>query len=128
MTSETIMIKEHERIVLSAPVPAEGLEAGDVGTVVHVYKDAGIRSGVHDSRWKDGGCSDRGICPGTAGGKTRDRPCAYADRGLAIHPKSMRPGRLKPGGSRGDSRGTQSHRNFFTRFGLFQPALGQRSK
>ena len=33
------MIKEHERIVLSAPVPAEGLEAGDVGTVVHVYKD-----------------------------------------------------------------------------------------
>jgi hypothetical protein len=37
--TETIMIKEHERIVLSAPVPAEGLEAGDVGTVVHVYKD-----------------------------------------------------------------------------------------
>ena len=39
MMTETIMIKEHERIVLSAPVPAEGLEAGDVGTVVHVYKD-----------------------------------------------------------------------------------------
>jgi hypothetical protein len=33
------MIKEHERVVLSAPVPAEGLEAGDVGTVIHVYKD-----------------------------------------------------------------------------------------
>jgi hypothetical protein len=33
------MIKEHERIVLKAAVPAEGLEAGDVGTVVHVYRD-----------------------------------------------------------------------------------------
>lgn len=34
-----IMIKEHERVVLKAPLPAAGLEAGDVGTVVHVYKD-----------------------------------------------------------------------------------------
>jgi hypothetical protein len=33
------MIKEHERIVLIAPVPASGLEAGDVGSVVHIYKD-----------------------------------------------------------------------------------------
>ena len=33
------MIKEHERVVLTAPVPALGLEAGDVGTVVHVYRD-----------------------------------------------------------------------------------------
>ena len=33
------MIKEHDRIVLKTPVPAEGLEEGDVGTVVHVYKD-----------------------------------------------------------------------------------------
>jgi len=33
------MIKEHERIVLNVAVPAEGLEAGDVGTVVHVYRD-----------------------------------------------------------------------------------------
>ena len=32
-------MKEHERVVLKAPVPAEGLEAGDVGTVVHVYRD-----------------------------------------------------------------------------------------
>jgi hypothetical protein len=32
-------IKEHERIVLTRPVPNEGLEAGDVGTVVHVYRD-----------------------------------------------------------------------------------------
>jgi hypothetical protein len=31
------MIKEHDRIVLTKPVPAEGLEVGDVGTVVHVY-------------------------------------------------------------------------------------------
>ena len=34
-----IMIKEHQRIVLTAPVPDARLEAGDVGTVVHVYKD-----------------------------------------------------------------------------------------
>ena len=33
------MIKEHERVVLTVPVPAERLEAGDVGTVVHVYRD-----------------------------------------------------------------------------------------
>ena len=33
------MIKEHERVVLTTPVAAEGLEAGDVGTVVHIYSD-----------------------------------------------------------------------------------------
>jgi hypothetical protein len=33
------MIKEHERVVLRAAVPACGLEAGDVGAVVHVYRD-----------------------------------------------------------------------------------------
>jgi hypothetical protein len=30
---------EHDRIVLTEAVPAEGLEHGDVGTVVHVYPD-----------------------------------------------------------------------------------------
>ncbi len=33
------MIKEHNRVVLKTALPPEGLEAGDVGTVVHVYKD-----------------------------------------------------------------------------------------
>jgi hypothetical protein len=33
------MIKEHERVVLKTPVPSQALEAGDVGTVVHVYRD-----------------------------------------------------------------------------------------
>ena len=33
------MINEHDRVVLTAPVPSEGLECGDVGTVVHVYAD-----------------------------------------------------------------------------------------
>lgn len=33
------MIREHDRVVLTAPVPKEGLEIGDVGTVVHVYQD-----------------------------------------------------------------------------------------
>ena len=32
-------IREHERVVLTAPIVHEGLEAGDVGTVVHVYDD-----------------------------------------------------------------------------------------
>ena len=33
------MIKEHQRVVLKSPVPDKGLEAGDVGTVIHVYRD-----------------------------------------------------------------------------------------
>jgi len=33
------MLKEHERVVLLTAVAAEGLEAGDVGTIVHVYQD-----------------------------------------------------------------------------------------
>ena len=31
------MIHEHDRVVLTAPLVAEGLEAGDIGAVVHVY-------------------------------------------------------------------------------------------
>jgi hypothetical protein len=33
------VIKEHDRIVLKTDVPDAGLKAGDVGTVVHVYRD-----------------------------------------------------------------------------------------
>lgn len=33
------MLKEHERVVLIKSVPAERLEPGDVGTIVHVYND-----------------------------------------------------------------------------------------
>jgi len=33
------MIKEHKRVVLKSAVPAAGLEAGDVGSAVHVYRD-----------------------------------------------------------------------------------------
>ena len=36
---KSAMIKEHEQVVLKAAIPAEGLEAGDVGTVVHIYRD-----------------------------------------------------------------------------------------
>lgn len=31
------MIQEHDRVVLTALLAGEGLEAGDIGTVVHVY-------------------------------------------------------------------------------------------
>ncbi len=33
------MINEHDRMVLTGTVPDHRLEAGDVGTVVHVYRD-----------------------------------------------------------------------------------------
>jgi hypothetical protein len=33
------MIKEHERVVLTVPLPKYRLEPGDVGTVVHLYED-----------------------------------------------------------------------------------------
>ena len=32
------MIREHDCVVLTANVPDEGLEAGDIGTVVHIHK------------------------------------------------------------------------------------------
>ena len=32
-------IKEHDCVVLTKNLPAENLEAGDVGTVVHIHKD-----------------------------------------------------------------------------------------
>jgi hypothetical protein len=32
------MIKEHDCVVLTTNVPDEGLEAGDIGTVVHIHK------------------------------------------------------------------------------------------
>lgn len=33
------MMKEHDCVVLTADFPDERLEAGDVGTVVHIHKD-----------------------------------------------------------------------------------------
>lgn len=32
------MIKEHDRVVLLKDITEEGLKAGDVGTVVHIYR------------------------------------------------------------------------------------------
>lgn len=32
-------MKEHDLVVLTHPSPGHGLEAGDVGTVVHCYAD-----------------------------------------------------------------------------------------
>lgn len=34
------MIREHDTVVLTAAIPDRGLEAGDVGAVVHVYPGA----------------------------------------------------------------------------------------
>ena len=33
------MIKEHDCIVLTQDLEAEGLQAGDVGTVVHIHRE-----------------------------------------------------------------------------------------
>lgn len=33
------MIEEHSSVVLTEPLPAAGLEAGDVGVVVHVHRN-----------------------------------------------------------------------------------------
>lgn len=33
------MFKEHDIIVLTADIPEDGLESGDVGTIVHIYPD-----------------------------------------------------------------------------------------
>lgn len=33
------MIHEHECVVLAADLPGEGLQSGDIGTVVHVHRD-----------------------------------------------------------------------------------------
>ena len=33
------MLQEHQRVVLAENLPAERLESGDVGTIVHVYRD-----------------------------------------------------------------------------------------
>ena len=32
------MIKEHNRIVLLKDLPEDGLQAGDVGTVIHIHR------------------------------------------------------------------------------------------
>lgn len=32
------MIKEHDCIVLTQDLPAEGLQTGDIGTVVHIHQ------------------------------------------------------------------------------------------
>jgi hypothetical protein len=34
-----VVIEEHDVVVLTVPLPAANLEAGDVGTIVHIRKD-----------------------------------------------------------------------------------------
>lgn len=34
------MIREHSSVVLTESIPSAGLEAGDVGVVVHVHRNA----------------------------------------------------------------------------------------
>jgi hypothetical protein len=33
------MMKEHDRVILNTALPSDHLEAGDVGTIVHIYRD-----------------------------------------------------------------------------------------
>ena len=39
VSSGSTMIKEHDCVVLTSDIPADGLKSGDVGTVVHIHKD-----------------------------------------------------------------------------------------
>ena len=39
-SGESVMFQEHAQVVLASPLPALGLEPGDVGLVVHVHADA----------------------------------------------------------------------------------------
>lgn len=32
------MNKEYDRVVLTVPLPSEGLKAGDIGTVMHIHQ------------------------------------------------------------------------------------------
>ena len=41
------MIREHSSVVLTEAIPSAGLEAGDVGVVVHVHRN-GERVGYAD--------------------------------------------------------------------------------
>ncbi len=44
------MIAEHDRVVLTSDLPENGLMAGDVGTVVHVYNQGVfLAEGKHES-------------------------------------------------------------------------------
>jgi hypothetical protein len=36
------MVKEHDVVALTEDLPAEGLDKGDVGAVVHCYQAAGM--------------------------------------------------------------------------------------
>ncbi len=36
----TSMIREHDLVALTCDLPADGLQAGDVGTVLHLHNDA----------------------------------------------------------------------------------------
>ena len=36
------MIKEHDRVVLKRSIPRQRLKAGDVGTVIHIYKNGEV--------------------------------------------------------------------------------------
>jgi hypothetical protein len=33
------MMKEHDRVILNTALPFDHLEAGDVGTIIHIYRD-----------------------------------------------------------------------------------------
>ena len=36
---EDVMVQEHDQVVLTGPLPALGLEPGDIGVVVHVHHE-----------------------------------------------------------------------------------------
>ena len=45
------MIREHDCVVLTQDLPDEGLQTGDIGTVVHIYQDGAGSCTLGDCDW-----------------------------------------------------------------------------
>ena len=60
------MIKEHDRIVLKKSLAAQGLKAGDVGTVIHVGAGKAFRGGISDTSRRNSSRCDLGRFAGSS--------------------------------------------------------------
>ena len=80
-------IKEHDCVVLTKNLPAENLEAGDVGTVVHIHKDGAayeVEFVTLAGRHRGGGHRRSVGC--ASGWQAGHQPCARVAAGLRLPP------------------------------------------
>ena len=74
------MIKEHDRIVLKKSLAGQGLKAGDVSTVIHVYKAGEAFEVISDTSPRNSCRCDLGRFAGSSGAKKRNHSRALASR------------------------------------------------